>query len=319
MDQRAEVLAAVRDTLVGARIIDTHSGPVLVAAAVVTIPAEMRPDRAFSLSAAAALIEARAEAALFLAGEYGSTTDSGSTASSTNGGSSGAEHDVRPAPSDGFERKVESWVRLHASSQARTRFTAGEPLEIARVEGGVRAVVAWGLSSAQSASAVSEASLGAMADKMLGESEVAACRLDWVECPDGREGLRFAIVIHPEKPLGPCTVKEGGGCSCVACRKRVLEMQVQRTIGGWSKQGDVAVVRTLTRLSKRTETRAKDGAVAVEQVSSRLLSAKSGSSLSAVIPGDFFRKSVVVYRHSDSRSVCVGFVPIEAVSGEGGK
>ncbi|MEY2715130.1 MAG: hypothetical protein RIT24_1473 [Planctomycetota bacterium] len=302
-DQRAEALAAVRDIPAGARIVDTAAGSVLVASAVVPVPTDLRADKAYSMSAAAALIEARAEAALFLGGEYSSTTESGLTSKS--------------GTSDGS--KAESWAKSHAVSQARVRFTGGELLEIARAEGGVRAVVAWGLSQAGAAVAADEVALGALADSMIADTEVPACMLEWIKDKDGREGLRFSVAIHPDGALGPCAKNLGAGCSCVACRKRVLELQVQKTIGGWANEGDVAVARSLTRVSKRTESRAKEGRVAVERMSERTRSSSSDSSVQCVIPGDFFRKSTVVYRHSDARSVCVGFVPIDAVSGASGQ
>lgn len=298
-DQRAEVLAAAQGIPSGAQIVETKSGSVLVSSAVVSIPSDMRADKAYSMSAAAALIEARAEAALFLGGEYSSTKESGKSA---EGGDSSAA-------------KTESWVKTHAASQARVRFTGGELLEIARVEGGVRAVVAWGLSEAGAAVEVDEGALAAMADRLIDDAEVPACTLEWIKDKDGCEGVRFSVAIHPEGALGPCTKKQGAGCTCVACRKRVLELQVQKTVGGWAKEGDVAVARSLTRVSKRTETRAKDGSVAVARLSERSRSSSTGSSVQLVIPGDFFRKSTVVYRHSDARSVCVGFVPIDAVPG----
>lgn len=314
-DQRAAVLEAAQEIPMGARIIETPAGSVLVSAAVVAIPTGMSPDKAFSQAASAALIEARAEAALFVAGEYGSTVESGSSSSATNRPEAGSDATGKTDSKTVSESRSASWLRSQATSQARVRFTGGEPLEISRVEGGVRALVAWGLSQSGEPKDSDEAALGAAADKLLAETDVPACQLEWVKCTDGREGLRFSIVIYPDKPLGPCTSKQGGGCSCIACRKRVLELQVQRAVGGWAKEGDVAVARTLTRISRRTETRAKDGSVAVERVSNRLRSSKSSTSIQVVIPADFFRKSVAVYRHSDVRSVCVGFVPIDAVPG----
>jgi len=299
-DQRAEALAAGQSITAGAQIVETRGGSVLVSSAVVAVPSDMRADKAYSMAAAAALIEARAEAALFLGGVYSSSKES---VKSTDGNGPRGSTFV-------------AWMKTHVASQARVRFTGGEPLEIARVEEGVRAIVAWGLSEAGAATKVDETALTGMADRLIADAEIPACTLEWVKDQDGREGVRFSVAIHPDSALGPCTKKQGAGCTCVVCRTRVLELQVQKTVGGWAKEGDIAVARSLTRISKRTESRAKDGSVAVARLVERSHNSSTGSSVQLVIPSDFFRKATVVYRHSDARSVCVGFVPIDGVPQE---
>lgn len=82
--QREAVLAACSDLAQGARIVETDSGPVLVATAIAPVPKAPRADRALAESAAVAVIEARAEAALFLAGEYERAVSSGASRSANS-------------------------------------------------------------------------------------------------------------------------------------------------------------------------------------------------------------------------------------------
>jgi hypothetical protein len=300
--QREEVLAATRELSAGAALVSTSAGDVLVATCTVPIPADLRADKAFSLAAAAALIEARAEAALFLGGTYAGSRESG-TDSSTS--------------SDGTSRR-DSWVRTHSSSMARVKLAAGEPLEISRVAEGVRVLVAWGLSgAARGKSVVTQDSIGADADAALSEREVPACTLRWLTDGEGKEGLMVMIAIHPSEPLGPCVrsqAKEAPApCDCRLCREKALDVKLQSVIGEWSKDGDVGVVRTLERAAKRTRTRAKDGAETLNRVASRSRSARTEASVQVSIPPDFFSRSLRAMRHSDARSVCVAFVPIDAV------
>jgi hypothetical protein len=304
-DQRSEALAAAREAPGGARIIETGGGDVLIATALVPLPADLRPEKAFSVAAAAALIEARAEAALFLGGEFASSTESGSASSSTSGSDSARD------------ARVETWTRLHATSLAHVKLTAGEPLEIALKEGGVRATVAWGLASPEGGrDSVNAETLGLIADGLIAAAEVPACTLEWISDKDGNEGLRFSLAVHPDSPLGACVKnQQASDCACARCRERTLDVQAQKLIGGWAKEGDVAVVRSLTRISTRTQTLARDGAVAMKRISERSKSSQTRVSFQAVIPPDFFRRWTRVFRHADSRSICVGFVPIDATPG----
>jgi len=298
-DQREQVRREVADLDEGARIVETDRGAVLVATATVALSEKsMSPAEAFAHAAAAALIEARAEGALFLAGEYSGTKESGRDAVSANG-----------------KEVLESWIKTHAASTAKARLTSGEPIECSRAEGGARVVVAWGLArSTKTAERYDEQSLGSLADEALAASERPSCDLRWITDADGREGLCVVIAIFPDGPLGACAKgAAGGGCTCVSCRKRVLDLKVQRTVAEWSREGDVGVARTLTRVSKRTQTLAKDGTAALQRFSERHATSKSKTTVSAVIPPDFFAKSTFAYRHADGRSVCVGFVPIGAV------
>jgi DNA helicase-2/ATP-dependent DNA helicase PcrA len=77
---------AARELPSGAAIVQTPRGSVLLATATVPVPAEQREDKAFALAAAAALIEARAEAALFLGGVYATSSEAGSTSTSSGDG-----------------------------------------------------------------------------------------------------------------------------------------------------------------------------------------------------------------------------------------
>ena len=299
-DQREQVRHEVSGLVKGARIVETDLGAVLVATATVALPKQSTtPAEAFAHAAAVALIEARAEGALFLDGEYSGSKESGQDAVSANG-----------------KAVLESWIKTHAVSIAKSRLTSGEPIEWSRSDGGVRVVVAWGLArSMETAERFDEQSLGSFADHALAASEQPSCDLRWVTDADGREGLRVLVAIFPDRPLGACTKDAaGGGCACASCRRRVLDSKVQRTVAEWSSKGDVGVAQTLTRESKRTQTLAKDGTAALQRFSARKTSSKSEVSASAVIPPDFFSKSCFVYRHADGRSVCVGFVPISAVS-----
>ncbi len=297
-DQRAEVLRESTRLEEGARIVQTDLGTVLVAVATVALPEKASAAESFAEAAAAALIEARAESALFLAGEYSGTKESGSDSSSADG-----------------KRVRDWWIKTHAASVAKARLTSGEPIECTRTEGGARVVVAWGLAQSAAADArLDEESLGSIAEAALAAPDIPRCDIRWLKDADGREGVRMMVAIFPDGPLGPCTKgAAGGGCNCVSCRRKVLELKLQRTIAEWSRDGDVGVAQTLTRVSKRTETVAKDGTVALQRFSERHVDTKTKASVGAVIPPDYFAKSTFVYRHADARSVGVAFVPIGAV------
>jgi hypothetical protein len=297
--QRSDLLKAARELPSGAAIVQTPRGSVLLATATVPVPAEQREDKAFALAAAAALIEARAEAALFLGGVYATSSEAGSTSTSSG---------------DGAATRA-NWVRTHSSSLARVKLAGGEPLEIERTEGGVRARVAWGIAEAEDKPiSCGEVALGALAEAAVAANEVPACDLRWVRTADGKEGLRVVLAIHPDTLPTACTRGTEGAlpCNCRLCRERTLEVLLQRTIGAWAKEGDVGVARTLTRIATRTTTRAKDGAEAVRKATQKSLGASTVNELAVMIPPDFFTKSTIAYRHGDKRSACAAFVPIEA-------
>ena len=211
-DQREQVLREVVGLAEGARIVETDRGAVLAATATVALrEGSTTPADAFAHAAAAALIEARAEAALFLAGEYSGSKESGRDVVSANGKS-----------------VLESWIKTHAASTAKSRLTSGEPIECSRIEGGARVVVAWGLSrSVETTERFDEQSLGSLADDALAASEQPSCDLRWLTDADGREGLRVLVAIFPQRPLGACTKDAAGGsCACASCRRRVLDLKV---------------------------------------------------------------------------------------------
>ena len=298
--QRDEILQAGRNLVSGATIVETADGAVLLATATVPVQNDQRADKAFALAAAAALVEARAEAALFLGGTYATASEQSSNTTNNSDGAS----------------KREKWVRTHVTSMARVKLAGGEPIALGRAETGVRALVAWGLLDAATVQGtIDEHFIEALAEATLAAAEVPACDLRWVKDTAGHEGLRIVLAIHPDKPLGPCTRGQAGAppCNCQLCRERVLEALLQRTVGSWSTDGDVGVARTFTRVANRTTTRAEEGAEAVRIASQRTLQSGTGTTLNVAIPPDFFTKSTHVYRHGDLRSVCAAFVPMDAI------
>ncbi len=294
--QRAMAIRQVAEQPSGAMLTETPQGVILVACATVPVAQDAREDRAFAGAAAAALIEARAEAALYLEGVYQTSSESGTSAE---------------VASDGSARK-DAWVRTNVSSMARAKLVGGVPLEIVRTGTGVRAVVVWGLASAASdAPRCDAAGLAALSEASIAAREVPACDLRWVKDAEGREGLLIVIAIHPDGEPGECVRARQGGmpCSCHACRDRVLDILLQRTVAGWGTEGDVGVARTLTRVSTRTTIRAREGTAAVKTVSRRSLGSRTQASLGALIPPDYFASVVREHRHARGRSVCAAFVP----------
>ena len=282
--QREAVVAACSDLAAGARIVETAEGPVLVATATTSVPTAPRADRALAESAAVAVIEARAEAALFLAGEYERAASSGSTAR-------------------------QQWVRTLSRSMAQTKLSSGERLALRASGGSVRALVAWGLSEASSESAEPGA-LGMIADAALADPDAPACEVRWVRDASGRDRLLVLVSIYPDLHAGPCTSGEEGkpACGCRLCREKVLESKLAKTVADWGEGGDVSVVRTLRRESSK----AADGAEAARVTATKSRTSATTTDLNTGLPAAYFARSAFEYRHGDRRSVGAALVPIEA-------
>jgi hypothetical protein len=297
---RNQVLEIAASMPTGARLIETAHGAVLVATATVPIPEDPRADRAYGSAATAAMIEARAEAALFLGGVHSSTSRS-----------------VRNEVSDSESTKRETWIRTQIASLARVRLTNGEPLDVSRVDGGVRAIFAWGLEQpSMRFEDLDSAALGIFADEALAKADLPSREYQWGSRADGSEGLFVVLAVFPDgglkapcEALGPDSLPCG---SCRHCREEALEHLLRSMISGWSRAGDVSVARSLTRVGRYTVLRARDGAESVTRATSRILAARTGAELEVHLPPESFAHAKPVYRHGEKKSVCVAFVPMLA-------
>jgi hypothetical protein len=293
---RQEVLSHPDVAMGGARLLTIQGRIILIAVGEVALPAGERADRAFALAATLAAIEARACAALFLDGQYSSRLESDRS---------------RVTTVDGEER-VHAWIKKQVMEMARVKLSNGEPLLYQRCEGAVRAVIAWGLPPKEERGLADTSEwLGAIADAACSKVDLPALDLNWVVRPDGSEGLLVTAAIHPDAPIGPAA-HEGTtrvGCPCCLCREQNLRAKVLGMVTGWIAEGDLGVVNRLTRSHSNTLNVAKDGRRAIEQLSLKSASKKTETTSQAVLPGDMLRAWVTVFRHSDTRAVCVAFVP----------
>jgi len=280
----------------GARFLTIHGNTVLVSVAEVPVPSDQRADRAFADASALATIEARAQAALFLDGEYSVHREAG--------------QDRTVNQRDEEQRRI--WITSHVVSLARVKLANGETVELRRREGFVRAVVAWGLPPTVVPQGLQATEwVASLADAAMANDDLPALDLGWVIGPDGREGLLVRVAIHPDTPLGAPTHSPElrGTCPCSLCRERVLQSKTLALAAGWVTAGDLAVAKRLSRSDTQLRTISTKGHEALERLTSRSSSKTTTNTTSAVLPGDMLSSWIHQERHADARSVCVAFVP----------
>lgn len=280
----------------GARFLTIYGNTVLVSVAEVPMPSDQRADRAFADASALATIEARAQAALYLDGQYSVHREAGQDLTVNQGG----------------EKQRRSWIASHVVSLARVKLTNGETVELRRREGFVRAVVAWGLPPNAVPQGTEAAKwVASLADAAMANDDLPAMDLSWVIGPDGREGLLVRVAIHPDLPLGAPTHSPDlrGACPCSLCRERVLQTKALALAAGWVTEGDLAVAKRLSRRVTQLRTISAKGHEALERLTSRTASGATTNTTSAVLPGDMLSSWIHQERHADSRSVCVAFIP----------
>jgi hypothetical protein len=300
-DQRAELREQCATLASGAALLNSSRGPVLVAKVSIPIDPDDRPDRAFANAASIALIEARAEAALFLAGVYSGSSTSGVELS---------------RGSDGHTR---AWVESRFDSIARVRLASGEPLDITASEGCVCATVAWGLVNAERGrTSFDEASLGKIAESALESDRVPAVALKWVSDGVAVEGLLVTLVSFPAARPDQCLRRGASSgpaeseCSCPACTERMLDVKLQAAIAAWATEGDIGVARTLRRFAVKSVSRVAEGARAMATATSSRSARRTEAIVAVQVPPEAFARLSRVFRHGEQRSVCVALLPIEA-------
>lgn len=294
---RDTVLQKSRELSTGAALVDTVGGCVLVAVASVPIPKDRRPDQAFGMASTAAMLEARAEAALFLDGVY--RTSSAAVSS-----------------------KEEHWVETHVESLARVRLTSGEILETARLpEGRVRVAMSWGLTATKTEYApIDTKELTRIANDALKTADLPSRTLSWRKESGGKEGLLVVVAVYPDgglpKPCNPNDSNGGSPCkSCELCRKMTLESIFEQTVGEWSKAGDVGVAQCMTRFSGHSTHKIREGEEARARISKKLVHTQSNAETLVYISPKVLRDKRVVMRHARDRSVYVAFVPMTPAAG----
>ena len=261
-----------------------------------------------------AAIQARAEVALFVAGEY-----SGSTVVEKT-------HEVSP------NREV-STIRISQfiQSLARTRLLDGERVLFERPdEHSIRVVYAWGVERAvvEFPEGDVSAALTGILEQSISSNENPSPDIRVVRLPNGSEALLIVVVVIApravaldapcEHPAGesPEAAKNGKPCLCVDHRRNAVNTISDSTVLKWLEGGDTSCSRVLRRESAKTISRISEGAKALEVVlasSSKDRLSTASTSFKDFVGPEWYRSRIVQTRVTPELAGCAVLIPIPKV------
>ena len=313
--RREKLVEALCGAPDGARFVGADQEVLACVVTVALTKQEMNRGVAVQIAATIAAVKARAEVALFIAGEYASSTTTEKSSETTNGKST-------------FSIRAVQLIQ----SAARARFASGERLHFERIdEEQVRVIYAWGLSREIAAASSSDPHilLRGRIEQAIASQDSPSPNINIIRLASGEEALLITIKVIAPKTLPLDTVcahpagesaqqaKNGKPCYCAEHRRRAVTTIGEATVMKWIEDGDTACARFLGRESTKTIERVSAGAKALEVVrtsSSKVQQSHASTTFKGILGPEWYRTRVVETRVTEDAAVCALLIPIPAAT-----